>query len=69
MQMDSEGRVMRALMDPDGSHVSSVSAVTQVGDRLFLGNLAGDYVSYIDLDTLPAVQPAPDSGVKADREL
>lgn len=37
------------LMDPDGSVVSHVSAVTEHGGRLFLGNLAKDYVSVLQL--------------------
>ncbi|KAF8061129.1 Apmap [Scenedesmus sp. PABB004] len=43
------GRVLDWLMDPDGTHVSTVSAALEHGGRLFLGNLAGDYVSYVDL--------------------
>ena len=35
-------------MDTDGSVVSSISAVTEHKGRLFLGNVVGDYVSYID---------------------
>ena len=38
------------LLDPAGVALSSTSAVTDVGDgsRLFFGNLAGEYVSFID---------------------
>lgn len=60
---------MRVLMDPDGSHVSSISGVKHFGDRLFLGNLAGDFVSYIDLDKVPAVPPVLDVKGQADKEL
>lgn len=56
-------------MDPDGSHVSSISGVKHFGDRLFLGNLAGDFVSYIDLDKVPAVPPVLDVKGQADKEL
>eukprot|EP00878_Enallax_costatus_P008724 GHUV01009118.1.p1 GENE.GHUV01009118.1~~GHUV01009118.1.p1 ORF type:complete len:271 (+),score=42.88 GHUV01009118.1:832-1644(+) len=36
-------------MDPAGIHISSVSAALEHDGKLFLGNLAGDYVSYVDL--------------------
>lgn len=42
-----DGHVLQALYDPDGSHVKRISAVTEAGDRLYFGNLAGDYVSFI----------------------
>ncbi len=35
-------------MDTDGSVVNFISAVTEHSGRLFFGNVAGDYVSYID---------------------
>jgi hypothetical protein len=36
-------------MDPTGSHVSHISAALEHDGKLFLGNLAGNYVSYVDL--------------------
>lgn len=36
-------------MDPTGSHVSTVSAALEHGGKLFLGNLAGNHVSYVEL--------------------
>jgi hypothetical protein len=36
-------------MDPTGSHVSHISAALEHDSKLFLGNLAGNYVSYVDL--------------------
>merc|ERR1712129_212634 len=50
VKLDAEGRPVRALFDTDGSHVATVSAATEVGGRLFLGNLGGDFVSYVDLE-------------------
>ena len=50
VKLDAEGRPVRALFDTDGSHVATVSAVTEVGGRRFLGNLGGDFVSYVDLE-------------------
>jgi hypothetical protein len=40
------------LMDPSGEHVSHVSAVTEKGGKLFLGNLGKDYVSVLDLQVV-----------------
>jgi hypothetical protein len=44
-----DGSVLDFLMDPTGSHVSHVSAVLEHDGKLFLGNLAGNYVSYVHL--------------------
>ena len=46
-QVRADGEVLQALYDPDGSHISYVSAVTEAGERLYFGNLAKDYVSYV----------------------
>jgi hypothetical protein len=46
-QISGEGQPLRALYDIDGSHISSISAVTEAGGRLFFGNLAKDYISHI----------------------
>ncbi|WIA23563.1 hypothetical protein OEZ85_000288 [Tetradesmus obliquus] len=45
----NDGSVLDFLMDPTGSHVSTVSAALEHGGKLFLGNLAGNHVSYVDL--------------------
>ena len=58
MQVSPEGEVLQVLMDPTGSHVSHVSSVTEHGSRLYLGNLAKDYVSVLDLGKV-AAQAAP----------
>jgi len=49
LKVDAAGKPERALSDPAGARVSSMSCVAQHGDRLFLGNLAGDFVSVVDL--------------------
>lgn len=38
------------LMDADGAHITSVTAVHQHGRRLYLGSLENEYVSYVDLE-------------------
>lgn len=48
MQISANGEPLQALYDMDGSHISAVSAVTEHDSRLFFGNLAGDYVSFIE---------------------
>jgi hypothetical protein len=45
----ADGAVLDFLMDPNGSHVSHISAALEHDGKLFLGNLAGSYVSYVDL--------------------
>ena len=41
--------MLQTLQDPTGAHVSSVASVLDLGDRLLLGNLGGDYVSVVPL--------------------
>lgn len=60
-QVDPSGSITKFLMDPDGSRVAFVSAAVEVdtdaslhGHRLFLGSLARQYVSYVDMDLLNA---------------
>lgn len=48
-QISGSGEVLDLLHDPQGSHVAYVSAVSEAGGRLFIGNLVQDYVSVIDL--------------------
>ena len=45
----SDLRKILALYDLDGRVVSSISAATEADGKLFLGNLAGDYVSVLKL--------------------
>jgi hypothetical protein len=46
--------VLHLLHDPDGSRVAFVSAVSESGGRLFIGNLVQDYVSVLDLAAVGA---------------
>ena len=55
VQVSEEGKVLRVLMDHKGEHVSSVSAVVETDNQLFLGNLNGDYVSVLDKSHLPPI--------------
>lgn len=55
LQVNGDGQVTEFLVDMTGQAVSTISAVSEErpgpgsGTRLFLGNLVGAYVSYIDL--------------------
>ena len=47
--------------DPTGEVVSSVSSAEEHDGKLWMGNLLGNYVSYIPLDELPAdAAPQPE---------
>ncbi|BDA50629.1 Adipocyte plasma membrane-associated protein [Coccomyxa sp. Obi] len=48
VEISAEGQPLQALYDSEGLHVRSISAVTESDNRLFFGNLAEDYVSYIE---------------------
>eukprot|EP01060_Flectonema_neradi_P012286 TRINITY_DN19157_c0_g1_i1.p1 TRINITY_DN19157_c0_g1~~TRINITY_DN19157_c0_g1_i1.p1 ORF type:complete len:408 (+),score=65.71 TRINITY_DN19157_c0_g1_i1:72-1226(+) len=45
----STSDILLVLMDPTGEKVASVSSAVEYKDRLFVGNLNGDYISYVDL--------------------
>lgn len=50
VKVSQDGVVLDFLTDPTGKHVSDVSAAKQGSDGwLYLGNLAGDYVSRVRL--------------------
>lgn len=49
LKVSPEGKIIDALIDADGSTVSSISAVTEHDGKLFLGNLGGSFVSVYDL--------------------
>lgn len=52
LKVDSTGKVVEKLMDPDGGFITHVSSVEEHDGRLYLGNLVGDYVSVFDLSLL-----------------
>ena len=51
VKLDAQGTPISALYDPDGTHVATVSAATEHSGRLFLGNLGGDFISFVDLNS------------------
>lgn len=55
IQLSAEGKVLRYLDDADGSHVATISAVTETADGLYLGNLGGDFVSFLSHRDLPPI--------------
>lgn len=71
VQVNDDGQVVDFLLDPDGRHVATVSAVSEEvttagggGTRLWLGNLVGSYVSYVDLGSAAAGTAVEDSRVE-----
>lgn len=54
MQVSREGAVQDFFTDMDGDVVASVSHAAEHGGKLWLGNLHGNYVSYIELSNLKA---------------
>lgn len=53
LKVSESGQLLQWLVDLKGETVSKISSAHEHGDRLYLGNLAGDYVSYVNLADLP----------------
>lgn len=53
LKVSESGQLLQWLVDLKGEVVSKVSSAHEHGNRLYLGNLAGEYVSYVDLASLP----------------
>jgi len=49
VKLSPSGQPLETLLDADGSHISTVSAVTEHKGMLFLGNLGGDFISVVKL--------------------
>ena len=56
VKISPSGEVLSSLMDRHGETVFTVSAVTEFGGKLWLGNLAGDFVSVVDLEKVGKIQ-------------
>ncbi len=54
MQLSGEGKLLRYLDDSIGAHINTISAVTETATGLYLGNLGGDFVSFLSNADLPA---------------
>ena len=52
LQVAADGTPLRSLHDPTGKTCRSISSATQVGSRLFLGNLGSSWVCSVDLEKL-----------------
>ncbi|PRW58948.1 strictosidine synthase [Chlorella sorokiniana] len=66
VKVSPEGEVLQVLMDPDGSRVSSVACAAEHDGKLWMGNLAGNYVSVLDLAQVAQSQAAA-GAVRAER--
>ncbi|WIA20276.1 hypothetical protein OEZ85_006109 [Tetradesmus obliquus] len=53
LKVSDKGQLLQWLVDPEGKTASKVPSAHEEGGRLYFGNLAGDYVSYINLADLP----------------
>lgn len=60
LQISAAGEVQEFLMDPTGETVSMVPSVVQKGSRLYMGQLAHSYITYLDLpeENVPEVDGA-----------
>jgi len=47
LAVDEEGRVVRSLQDPGGTHVKTITSVQPEGEWLYLGNLAEDWIGRV----------------------
>lgn len=54
LKISPEGEPLQLLMDSDGSHISSISSISEHDGKLFFGNVKLDYVAYFDLKDAPA---------------
>lgn len=54
LKVGEDGSLLQWLVDEKGSSAAKIPSAHEEGDRLYFGNLAGDYVSYIELSSLPA---------------
>jgi len=50
LRIQPSGSIVGSMWDMDGRKVSSITAVTEHDNKLFFGNLKGDFVSVLDLD-------------------
>ena len=49
VKVSSSGEVLDVLLDPNGDAISTISAVSEHGGRLYFGNLGGDSVAVLQL--------------------
>ncbi|GAB4822746.1 hypothetical protein N2152v2_009792 [Parachlorella kessleri] len=54
VQVGADGTPLRSLHDPSGQTCRSITSATQIGNKLFLGNLGTSWVCAVDLGGLPA---------------
>lgn len=53
LKVSDAGVLQQWLVDLKGDTASKIPSAHEAGGRLYFGNLAGDYVSYINLADLP----------------
>lgn len=63
--------MLRYLADSEGSHIATIAAISEAPGGFFLGNLGGDFVSFLSSDSLPPPlnSSAADKRIAADANL
>ena len=56
LKVSGKGEVLQVLQDRVGRKISGISGVVEAGGRLYMGHLAKDYVSYIDLENVGGME-------------
>ncbi|GIL73771.1 hypothetical protein Vretimale_5363 [Volvox reticuliferus] len=56
LKISPDGKPLQVLMDPDGSKIADISAITEYNGKLYFGNVKLDYVSYFDLRDAPPLE-------------
>lgn len=59
-QISAEGRVLRYLADSHAVNLAYISAVVETPKGLFMGHVAGDYVSFLAREHWPPALGASD---------
>lgn len=49
MKVSGDGEVLQVYKDPKGKIISGISGVQEVDNKLWMGHLTGNYVSYLEL--------------------
>jgi hypothetical protein len=62
LQVSPEGQPLLFLLDEQGETVSKVPSAHEQHGRLYFGNLATDFVSYIELDQLDSFKRGGGAG-------
>ena len=54
--MSETGRVLRMLMDTDGSKIADTTAMDETDSHLYIGSLKQNYIASFDKALLPPIR-------------